>query len=238
MGSAFAWRRATRERETCWCKRGVSLVSGARYRVIGLLLWILWVTGILGDPMYVPCKNCGTKVDPVTALQAPRTAGLPNHPRRRIVLATVTSADHTGELDRVLVDGDRLQLPANVKSKAELLTLLMRSAGCLLSSPRRMCVWLPLAANLGAANPMYQWLRRGFFRKPSLPALRCRCICASTSTHPHPCTFTSPHAHIRRSTSLNLHTPTHLHIHITPAHPHCHSFTSALSFSLSTYLFS
>ena len=26
--SAFAWRRATRERETCWCKRGVSLVSG------------------------------------------------------------------------------------------------------------------------------------------------------------------------------------------------------------------
>ena len=26
--SAFAWRRATGERETCWCKRGVSLVSG------------------------------------------------------------------------------------------------------------------------------------------------------------------------------------------------------------------
>ena len=27
-GSAFAWRRATGERETRWCKRGVSLVSG------------------------------------------------------------------------------------------------------------------------------------------------------------------------------------------------------------------
>ena len=24
----FAWRRAIGERETCWCKRGVSLVSG------------------------------------------------------------------------------------------------------------------------------------------------------------------------------------------------------------------
>ena len=27
-GSTFAWRRATGERETCWRKRGVSLVSG------------------------------------------------------------------------------------------------------------------------------------------------------------------------------------------------------------------
>ena len=24
----FAWRRAAGQRETCWCKRGVSLVSG------------------------------------------------------------------------------------------------------------------------------------------------------------------------------------------------------------------
>ena len=28
VGSAFAWRCATGERETCWRKRGVSLVSG------------------------------------------------------------------------------------------------------------------------------------------------------------------------------------------------------------------
>ena len=28
VGSAFARRRATGERETRWCKRGVSLVSG------------------------------------------------------------------------------------------------------------------------------------------------------------------------------------------------------------------
>ena len=53
----------------------------------------------------------------------------------------------------------------------------------------------------------------------------------------------SVHLHLHTLTSadlpLYLHTPTrHLHIYITPAHPHCHSFTSALSFSLSTYLFS
>ena len=28
VGSAFAWRHATGERETCWCERSVSLVSG------------------------------------------------------------------------------------------------------------------------------------------------------------------------------------------------------------------
>ena len=34
--SAFASRRATGERETCWCKRGVSLVSGM---IGGLVSW-------------------------------------------------------------------------------------------------------------------------------------------------------------------------------------------------------
>ena len=60
----------------------------------------------------------------------------------------------------------------------------------------------------------------------------------STSTPPHLSTFTSSHAHIRRSTSLHLTTPTHLHIYITSVHPHSRSFTSVLSFFLSTYLLS
>ena len=34
--SAFAWRRATGERETCWRERGVSLVSGM-IRGIGIM---------------------------------------------------------------------------------------------------------------------------------------------------------------------------------------------------------
>ena len=100
----------------------------------------------------------------------------------------------------------------------------------------------------------------GTLRKaPALPAgihnsfLRLH-IYASTSTSAHLRlqhlssahlrlhTLTSVHLHLHTLTSadlpLYLHTPTHLHIYITPAHPHCHSFTSALSFSLSTYLFS
>ena len=85
-----------------------------------------------------------------------------------------------------------------------------------------------------------------------------RCACAARNAprllthnaalplHPRICVY-SPHlstftASRRTLTSadlpLYLHTPTHLHMYVTPAHPHCHSFTSALSFSFSTYLFS
>ncbi|CAK9048974.1 unnamed protein product [Durusdinium trenchii] len=72
----------------------------------------VWVTGILGDPMYVPRKNCGLKVDPVAG-HCKRHAQQGCQTIREEVssfLATVTLADHTGELDRVLVDGDQLQL--------------------------------------------------------------------------------------------------------------------------------
>ena len=67
--------------------------------------------------------------------------------------------------------------------------------------------------------------------------LRCRCIDASTST---PLTSLHLHLHTLTSADLPLHltTPTHLHIYITSVHPHCRSFTSVLSFFLSTYLFS
>ena len=42
----------------------------------------------------------------------------------------------------------------------------------------------------------------------------------------------------KRRRATHPHTPTHRRSYITPAHPHSHSFTSALSFSLSTNLFS
>ena len=41
----------------------------------------------------------------------------------------------------------------------------------------------------------------------------------------------------RSHVQIYLSTSTHLHIYIAAAHLHCHSFTSALSFSLSIYLF-
>ena len=78
--------------------------------IIEVQLNSVWVTGILGDPMYNACKNCGTKVDPVTGhckrheSQNCQTI----REEQASILATVTLADHTGEVDRILVDGDRL----------------------------------------------------------------------------------------------------------------------------------
>ena len=51
-------------------------------------------------------------------------------------------ADHTGEVDRVLVDGDRLQLLANTKTKAELVALLTRRG------PQAVCFRHPVDVRL------------------------------------------------------------------------------------------
>ena len=91
---------------------GSACSSQAQDNFIEVQLNSVWVTGILGDPMYVPRKNCGLKVDPVAG-HCKRHAQQGCQTIREEVssfLATVTLADHTGELDRVLVDGDQLQL--------------------------------------------------------------------------------------------------------------------------------
>ena len=62
--------------------------------------------------------------------------------------------------------------------------------------------------------------------------LRCRRIYVCTPSPLYMFIFTRSHLQIYLSTSPRL------HIYITSVHPHCHSFTSVLSFVLSTYLFS
>ena len=112
--------------------------------IIEVQLNSVWVTGILGDPMYNACKNCGTKVDPVTGhckrheSQNCQTI----REEQASILATVTLADHTGEVDRVLVDGDRLQFLANTKTKAELVALLTRRG------PQAVCFRHPVDVRL------------------------------------------------------------------------------------------
>ena len=58
------------------------------------------------------------------------------------ILATVTLADHTGEVDRVLVDGERLQLLANAKSKEDLVALLTKRG------PQAVCFCHPVDVRL------------------------------------------------------------------------------------------
>ena len=95
----------------------------AQQDIIEVQLTCVWVTGILGDPIYTACKNCETKVEVS-------------------ILATVTLADHTGEIERVLVDGERLQLLANAKSKEDLLALLTKRG------PQAVCFCHPVGVRL------------------------------------------------------------------------------------------
>eukprot|EP00438_Fugacium_kawagutii_P003712 Skav224962 [mRNA] locus=scaffold2811:5582:7589:- [translate_table: standard] len=100
----------------------------AQSGIIEVQLNNVWVTGILGDPMYIACKHCATKVDPETGFCKRHESQNCQTMREEeaSILATVTLADHTGEIERVLVDGEQLQQLANTKSKQELLKLLAR----------------------------------------------------------------------------------------------------------------
>ena len=87
-----------------------------------MALHAAWLVSVLGDPVYTPCKHCGTKIDGLTskckradsnncqteASDAPR------------VLATVHIADWSGQLDNVLVGGEELAVLARVDGEAAL----------------------------------------------------------------------------------------------------------------------
>ena len=123
-----------------WCQ--------AQQDIIEVQLNCVLVTGILGDPIYTACKNCGTKVDLTTG----HCKRHESHNCQTIreeevsILATVTLevtlADHTGEVERVLVDGERLQLLANAKSKEDLLALLTKRG------PQAVCFCHPVDVRL------------------------------------------------------------------------------------------
>ena len=116
----------------------------AQQDIIEVQLNCVWVTGIFGDPIYTACKNCATKIDMTTG----HCKRHESHNCQTIrdeevsILATVTLADHTGEVDRVLVDGDRLQLLANAKSKQDLVALLTKRG------PQAVCFCHPVDVRL------------------------------------------------------------------------------------------
>ena len=116
----------------------------AQEKIIEVQLNSVWVTGILGDPVYTACKNCGTKVDAVSGHCKRHESQNCQTIREEesSILATVTLSDHTGEIERILVDGERLQLLANVKSKEELLTLLEKHG------PQSVCFRHPVDVRL------------------------------------------------------------------------------------------
>ncbi|CAJ1343571.1 unnamed protein product, partial [Effrenium voratum] len=101
---------------------GLAMEQGDLQEKVEVALHAAWLVSVLGDPVYTPCKHCGTKIDGLTskckradsnncqteASDAPR------------VLATVHIADWSGQLDNVLVGGEELAVLARVDGEAAL----------------------------------------------------------------------------------------------------------------------
>ena len=81
-----------------------------------MALHAAWLVSVLGDPVYTPCKHCGTKIDGLTR-KCKRADSASDAPR---VLATVHIADWSGQLDKVLAGGEELAVLARVDGEAAL----------------------------------------------------------------------------------------------------------------------
>ena len=111
----------------------------------------VWVTSVLGNPTYVACRNCRTKIDPDTGhCKRHDTHSCQTERDDEIaILATVNLADRIGEMERILVDEQNLQALAAVASKEQLLTLLQKRG------PAGICFKHPVdAAKLAFHDPM------------------------------------------------------------------------------------
>ena len=118
----------------------------AQDAIIEVQLNGVWVTGILGNPTYMACKNCRTKIDQDTGhCKRHETHSCQTERDEEIaVLATVNLADHTGEIERILVDEKNLCALAGVASKPDLLTVLEKRA------PQGICFKHPVDVRLAA----------------------------------------------------------------------------------------
>lgn len=89
----------------------------------------VWVTGIVGNPVYVACKHCRTKIDAETGhcKRHDTHSCQTERDEEMAILATVNLADHTGEIERILADEKSLCALAGVAAKSQLLSLLEKS---------------------------------------------------------------------------------------------------------------
>ncbi|CAJ1444076.1 unnamed protein product [Effrenium voratum] len=85
-----------------------------------------WLVGVVGDPVYRPCRVCGTKVNPDTGkCKRADTSSCPSQPDLALkVLATAHIADWSGAVENVLIRGEQLAALASVDDEAKLAELI------------------------------------------------------------------------------------------------------------------
>ncbi|CAK9084679.1 unnamed protein product, partial [Durusdinium trenchii] len=96
---------------------------------IEVVLQNVWVTEVTGWPVYTPCSECHTKIDPESGECKKKSTGCASTPASEVkVLATLNLSDPTGCVEKVLADEEALCVMTNIKleEKAKLVKMLER----------------------------------------------------------------------------------------------------------------
>eukprot|EP00435_Cladocopium_sp_Y103_P042208 s1010_g11.t1 len=141
----------------------ISCCATAEDKPVEVQLNSVWVTGVVGDPVYAACKNCRTKIDSEAGhCKRHDTQGCQTErDEEDAILAIVNLADHTGELEKVLVDAPALCELTMIPKKTDLLELVAKRGSQSLCFRQPMDV---VAAKL-ALHKIYEDGTRPMIRK-------------------------------------------------------------------------
>ena len=120
--------------------------------IVEVVLHGMWITHVYGTPWYVPCEQCGTKIDELTQQCKNSFKGCESKPAAAAkILATVDVADATGALSKVLVEETEFMTLAGCKSKESLLKQLQEKG------PQSICFRTQFDLRMVTAPKMEQF---------------------------------------------------------------------------------
>ncbi|CAK9012250.1 unnamed protein product, partial [Durusdinium trenchii] len=125
--------------------------AGVGTESIEVVLQNVWVTEVTGWPVYTPCSECHTKIDPESGECKKKSTGCASTPASEVkVLATLNLSDPTGCVEKVLADEEALCVMTNIKleEKAKLVKMLERHG------MQFLCFRQPVDVRLGTAPYM------------------------------------------------------------------------------------
>ncbi|CAJ1364711.1 unnamed protein product, partial [Effrenium voratum] len=134
------------------CACGLAVAQGTIQDKLEVAMHAAWLVGVVGDPVYRPCRVCGTKVNPDTGkCKRADTSSCPSQPDLALkVLATAHIADWSGAVENVLIRGEQLAALASVDDEAKLAELIAEKGA------QALCFKGPFDVRLATAPNMTQ----------------------------------------------------------------------------------
>ena len=125
-----------------------------------------WLVSVVGDPVYIPCKRCGTKVHPDTnKCKRAGTAACVSEPDSAArVLAGARIADWSGQVENVLIGGEHLAVLAKVVDEQQVAKVIEEKA------MQALCFKGPFDVRLATAPHMIQGWQARQVGEPSATA--------------------------------------------------------------------